>query len=485
MQANTRSDQQQTHQSESAKQYDAIVIGSGQSGGPIATTLSKAGQRVALVERAHVGGTCVNVGCTPTKTMVASARIAHLVRRSADYGVHTGPVRVEMSEVRQRKRDIVESFRSGSLRSIQNSDGVELIRGEASFADPDHASGRFHVEVKQEDGALHLLTAGQVIINTGTRPHIPDLPGLSTVPYLDNASVMELDQVPDHLLILGGGYIGLEFGQMFRRFGSNVTIVQRSKQLLGREDDDVAEEVASILREDGIEILLETEAQSVSQQPDGTIQLQVKSADGLRTLAASHLLVATGRQPNSDMLQLQKVGVKTDKRGNIQVDEKLQTNVPGIYALGDVKGGPAFTHISYDDFRIMRQNLLGSGGATTNGRFVPYTVFIDPELGRVGLSESEAKQLGHNIGVAKLPMANVARAMEMDETRGFMKAIVDMDSKQILGCAILGINGGEVAAVLQVAMMGKIPYPTIQNAIFSHPTLAESLNNLFTTLNSG
>ncbi len=482
MQAPATSAMQQDQQAEGAHEYDAVIIGSGQSGGPLATTLANAGQRIALVERAHVGGSCVNVGCTPTKTMVASARVAYLAHRGADYGVHTGAVRVDMGEVRQRKREMVESFRRGSLRSIQNSEGLDLIYGEARFADPSGTPQRFQVEIRRDDGTQHVLAAQRVIINTGGRPRIPDLPGLSAIPYLDNASIMELDSVPDHLLILGGGYIGLEFGQMFRRFGSKVTIVQRSKQLLTSEDRDVADAIATILREDDIVVLLDTEAQRITQRPDGTIDLQVKSAEGVSTLTASHVLVATGRQPNSDMLQLQKVGVKTDEAGTIQVDERLETNVPGIYALGDVKGGPAFTHISYDDFRIMRQNLLGSGGATTRGRLVPYTVYLDPELGRVGLSEAQAKQQGRNVGVAKLPMENVARALEMDETRGFMKAVVDRDSKEILGCAILGINGGEVAAILQVAMMGRIPYPEIQNAIFAHPTLAEALNNLFTTL---
>jgi pyruvate/2-oxoglutarate dehydrogenase complex dihydrolipoamide dehydrogenase (E3) component len=485
MQANSATQnvqQPQTQQTPHVREYDMIVIGSGQSGGPLATAMSEAGRQVALIERTHVGGSCVNVGCTPTKTMVASARVAYLARRSADFGVHTDGVRVEMSEIRARKRQMVESFRSGSLRSIEQAETLDLIRGEASFADQDDRAGYFQVEVSQEDGARLALAAKQVVINTGTRPHIPDLPGLSAVPYLDNANLMEVDSVPPQLLILGGGYIGLEFGQMFRRFGSKVTIVQRGKQVLAREDADIADAVAAILREDDIELLLEAEAQSVAQKPGGMIELQVQSPAGRQTIAATHLLVATGRQPNSDALQLQKAGVKMDERGHIQVNDRLETNVAGIYALGDVKGGPAFTHISYDDFRILRQNLIDTGDATTRGRIVPYTVYIDPELGRVGLSEEEAKRQGRNVGVAKLPMENVARALEMGETRGLMKAVVDRDTKQILGCAILGIHGGEVAAILQVAMMGQIPYPEIQNAIFTHPALAESLNNLFTTL---
>ena len=490
----TSAPQSSASQSSAPQAYDAVVIGSGQGGGPLATTLAKAGKRVALVERAHVGGTCVNVGCTPTKTMVASARVAYLARRAADYGVHTCPatsdetndvttdVTVDMVKVRQRKREIVERFRRSAERSIENTEGLDLIYGEAHFAEQEDGDKGFRIEVVRGDGTKLILTAGQVFINTGARTSVPDLPGLSSVAWLDHASIMELDSVPDHLLILGGGYVGLEFGQMFRRFGSQVTIVQRGKQLLTREDTDVAEEVTAILREDGIEVLLNAMAQEVAQKQDGTIHLQVTLPDGARTLIGSHLLVAAGRTPNSDSLHLDRIGVQTDEKGNIQVNERLETNVPGIYALGDVKGGPAFTHISYDDFRILRTNLLGHGNATIKERIVPYTIFIDPELGRVGMGEDEARRQGRTIRVAKMPMKLVARAQEMDERRGFMKAIVDTESKQILGCAILGVHGGEVAAVVEVAMMGKLPYTEIQDGVFSHPTLAESLNNLFATL---
>ena len=468
------------------QEFDALVIGSGQSGGPLATTMAESGRRVALVERAHVGGSCVNFGCTPTKTMIASARVAHLVRRSNDYGVHTGAapaaMQVKMTAVRQRKRKMVESFRSGSQQSIEDAEGVTLIRGEARFADQADTAKGFLVEVVQDEQVVRRLRAAQIFINTGTRTRMPDLPGLSSINYLDNASIMELDHVPEHLLILGGGYIGLEFGQMFRRFGSHVTIVQRSEQLLSREDEDVAVAVAEILREDGIEVLLEAEAQRVSSGADGTIQLAVKLPEGLRTLTASHVLVATGRQPNSDRLRLEKVGVKTDKQGYIQTNKRLETNVPGIFVLGDVKGGPAFTHISYDDFRILRSNLLRGGNATTEARIIPYTVFIDPELGRVGLSEVEARQQGYKVQVAKLPMAQVARAMEMGETRGFMKAVVDGETQRILGCAILGVAGGEIATMIQIAMIGDLPHGALRDGVFSHPTLGESLNNLFSRL---
>lgn len=456
--------------------YDAIVIGAGQAGGPLASALAGAGNRVALIEREHVGGTCVNVGCTPTKTMVASARVAYLAHRGDDYGVQTGPITIEMKKVRQRKRAIVESFRSGSERSIKNSRDVDLLMGEASFVDARS------VTVRLMDGQTLHLSAENFFINAGARPAIPALEGINDVPRLDSTSIMELDSVPEHLIILGGGYIALEFGQMFRRFGSEVTILQHSKQLLAREDSDVAEEVAKILREDGINVLLEASASRVSRTSTGRIQLSVMLGSGERTLVGSHLLVAVGRVPNTELLNLEAAGVEKDKRGFIKVNERLETNVPGIYALGDVKGGPAFTHISYDDFRIIRTNFIQHGHATITDRIVPYTVFMDPQLGRVGLNESDAKAKGYNIKVAKLPMSSVARALEIDETRGFMKAIIDIESKQILGAAVLGVEGGEIMGALQMAMLGKVPYTVIRDAAFAHPTLIESLNNLFMSL---
>ncbi len=456
--------------------YDAIVIGAGQAGGPLSTALANAGWKTAIIERVHVGGTCINEGCTPTKTMVASARVAYLARRGADYGVHTGPVTIDMVKVRQRKRDIVDSFRGGSERRIERTAGLDLLMGEASFTGPKT------LEVLLNAGETCQLTASTIFINAGERPAKLALAGIENVPTLDSTSIMELDTVPEHLLIIGGGYVGLEFGQMFRRFGSQVTVIQRGAFLLSREDPDVAGEVAHILREDGIEVLLETKPVRVEQTAQGTIHLTVHTPAGERTLRGSHLLAAAGRVPNSDWLNLDAAGIQTDKRGSIQVNERLETNVPGIYALGDVKGGPAFTHISYDDFRIIRTNLLENGKASTRERLVPYTVFIDPQLGRVGMSETEARAHGHNIKVAKMPMNYVARALEVDESRGFMKAVVDAGTGQILGCAVLGIEGGEIMAVLQMAMMGKVPYTVLRDAVFAHPTLAESLNNLFSTL---
>jgi len=457
-------------------QYDAIVIGAGQAGGPLSTALARAGWKVAIIEREHVGGTCINEGCTPTKTMVASARVAYLASRAADYGVHTGPISVDMTVVRKRKRDIVESFRSGSQRRIESTSGVDLLMGESYFVEPKV------VEVRLSTGEIRRLSAGTIFINAGARPSKPSIEGLEQVQTLNSTTIMELDTVPEHLLVLGGGYVGLEFGQMFRRFGSQVTIIQRGSHLLAREDNDVADAVADILREDGISLLLETTPVRASQDKDGAIRLTVRTPEGERALTGSHLLVAAGRTPNSDWLNLAAAGVQTDKGGFIHVNERLETNVPGIYALGDIKGGPAFTHISYDDFRIIRTNLLEHGNATIHDRLVPYTVFIDPQLGRVGLSETDAQKSGRTIKVAKMPMNDVARALEVDESRGFMKAIVDADTGHILGCAILGIEGGEIMAMLEIAIMGKLSYTVLREAIFAHPTLAESLNNLFSSL---
>jgi dihydrolipoamide dehydrogenase len=455
-----------------SKRYDAIVIGSGQGGNPLSMALAKAGKKTALIERQYIGGTCVNYGCTPTKTMFNSARVAYLSRRSSDYGVHTDPVSVNMTEVRARKQGVVQSFRDGGLRGIEGTSGLDLLKGEACF------TGAHSIDVQLKDGGTVSLTADNIVINTGGRPAKPDLAGAENISFLDSTSIMELDEVPEHLLVMGGGYIGLEFGQMFRRYGSQVTIVQRSERLLNREDDDVADELAKILREDGITLFLKAGAVSVAQS-GGVTSLTVRTADGEQTLTGSHLLVATGRTPNTEDLNLAAAGIETDKHGFIRVNDRLETNVPGVYAIGDVKGGPQFTHISYDDYRIMRTNLIEGGDATVKDRMVPYTVFIDPQLGRVGLTEADARARGLNVRIARLPMTSVARAIEMSETRGFIKAVVDAETKLIVGCSVLGVEGGELMAMIQIAMMGGVSYTKIRDAIFAHPTLAESLNNLF------
>lgn len=458
------------------RHYDVVVIGAGQAGGPLAGAFAKAGRKTALIEREHVGGTCINEGCTPTKTMIASGRVAYLARRGADYGVETGPIAVDMRTVRQRKRAIVESFRGGSERQLEETEGLDLLRGEARFTGPKSLS------VALDDGTTRALSADLVFINTGMRPTMPPIDGLDSVPALNSTTIMELDAVPEHLIVLGGGYIGLEFGQLFRRLGSAVTILQRGGQLLPREDADVAEAVADILREDGVTVLLHTTTLRVGRTPEGGVICTVRGPEGERTIAGSHLLVAAGRAPNTGALHPAAAGVQMSAHGTIPVNERLETNVPGVYALGDVNGGPAFTHISYDDFRIIRANLLEGGDRTTTGRLLPYTVFIDPQLGRIGMSETEARKAGRAIRVAKMPMSSVARALEVDESRGFMKAIVDAETNRLLGATVLGLEGGEIASMLQIAMMGDLPYTALRDAVFSHPTLAESLNNLFGSL---
>jgi len=452
--------------------YDAIVIGSGQGGTPLSQALAGAGMRTALVEREHVGGTCINEGCTPTKTMVASGRVAYLARRAADYGVHVGTPRVDMVRVRKRKRDIVHLFRGGSQRRVENTQNLDLIFGYAQFLSPTSIS------IRDKKGQDRILTADRFFINAGCRPSVPQISGLKDVPFLTSTSIMELNLVPEHLMVLGGGYIGLEFGQLFRRLGSKVTIVQSRATLLTSEDPDVASAVADILKEDGIHLLFEARAEKVARH-GSRIHLKIRTNGKMRSLEGSHLLVATGRVPNSDTLNLVAAGIATDNYNFIQVNDKLETSTKNIYALGDIKGGPAFTHISYDDFRIIRTNLIEKGSASTKGRLVPYTVFIDPQLGRVGITETEAHLQNRAIRVAKMPMNYVARALEVDESRGFMKAIVDAQTGQILGAAVLGFEGGEIMAQIQLAMMGNLPYTVLQNAVFAHPTLSESLNNLF------
>ena len=453
--------------------YDAIVIGSGQGGTPLTQALANAGLRTALIEKIHIGGTCINEGCTPTKTMVASARVAYLARRGPDYGVRTGALRIAMERVRKRKRDIVVSFRSGNERRIAKTKNLDLIYGVASFTGPKSIVVR-----TSKRGERH-FTADRFFINAGCRPAVPDIPGLSEVPFLNSTSIMELAKVPAHLLVLGGGYVGLEFAQLFRRIGSRVTVVQRAPQLLGGEDKDIAEAVAGILQEDGIQIHLNSAVEKVSRSRN-RITVKFRTAGKSRKLEGTPLLVATGRVPNSDTLNLPAAAISADAHGFIRVNEKLETSAKDIFALGDIKGGPAFTHISYDDFRVLRANLLESGNASTTNRLVPYTVFIDPQLGRIGLSEAEARAQNLAVRIAKMPMSYVARALEVDESRGFLKAIVDPTNNQILGAAVLGLEGGEIMAQLQIAMMGQLSYTTLRDAVFAHPTLAESLNNLFT-----
>lgn len=459
---------------DSCETYNVVVLGGGQ-GGALARMLAQAGRKVALVEKFHVGGTCVNVGCTPTKTLAYDARIAYLVRRSADYGVHTGPISIDWPAMRRRKAAVVTDFRQSVEQTLDKIENLDLLYGSAAFCGPQR------VEAQLNAGGSRQLAAPTVVIATGARPLVPQLEGLAQVPYLDSTSLMEVDELPRHLLVLGGGYIAVEFGQMLQRFGTQVTLIEAGGQLLGHEDPDIAEAMLKILREDGLEIHLSSKAQRV-RLVDGEIELTIQTPDGETTLRGSHLLVATGRTPNSDTLNLGAVGVLTDEKGFIRVNDKLETDAPGVYALGDIKGGPAFTHIAYDDARILHANLCSGKNASTQHRLVPYTVFTDPQLGRIGLSAQQARAAGLKVRIATLTLDQTARGSETDETRGLWKVIVDEATDQILGGAFLSIEGGEIATTLQVAMMGRLPYTALRDGTFSHPTLSESLNNLFLAL---
>jgi len=457
-----------------AETVDALVIGTGQAGTPLAGALAADGRRTAIVERGRVGGTCVLRGCTPTKTMVASARVAYLARRASDYGVRTGPVSVDLEAVRARKRDIVDAWSESERKHLEETEGLELVFGEARFV------AERTVEVALREGGTRRLSAPWVFLDTGSRPAVPPLDGLEDVPYLDSTSIMELGEVPDHLVVLGGGPLGLEFAQMFRRFGADVTIVERGSRLAAGEDEDVSDALREILEEDGLRVLTDADASAVrGGDGSGPIRLSVRGPDGPVELAGSHLLVAAGRAPNTDRLDLAATGLATDERGHVQVNGRLETTVEGIWALGDITGHPAFTHTSYDDYRIVKANLLDGGDRSTEDRILTYTVFTDPQLGRVGSTERDARNEFREVRVAKLPMSRVARAIETDETRGFMKAVVDGGSGRILGAAVLGIDGGEVAAMLKLAMMGGLRAADLHHAVLAHPTLAESLNNLF------
>jgi pyruvate/2-oxoglutarate dehydrogenase complex dihydrolipoamide dehydrogenase (E3) component len=441
--------------------YDAVVIGSGQAGNPLSQKLADHGWTVALIEKEHLGGTCINTGCTPTKTMVASAQVAHYARHARTWGVETGAVHVDLASVVARKDRIVDQWKSGIERKIEARKNLHLYRGQARFIGPQR------LRVGNEE-----LESARIFINTGARPAIPRLDGLDRIDYLTNVSIMQLREVPDHLLVLGGGYIGLEFGQMFRRFGSQVTIVHRDAHILPREDSDVTSELQKTLEGEGIRFLLQANTTHVEKQ-NGQIVLTVATGDSSETVRGSHLLVATGRRPNTDDLGLESTGVQLTPQGFIKVNGHLETNVPGIWALGDVKGGPAFTHISFNDYQIVYGNLIEGKNLSTDHRLVPYAVFTDPQLGRVGLTETEARAAGYKLKVGKIPTAWVARAIERDETAGLMKVVVDAVTDKILGAAILASDGGELVQILEFVMLAGAPYTLMKGAIYIHPTLAE------------
>ncbi|MDF2432595.1 MAG: hypothetical protein JWP44_2226, partial [Mucilaginibacter sp.] len=420
--------------------------------------------------------TCVNDGCTPTKTMIASAKMAYLAANSGPLGIKIKKYSVDMPAIVKRKDDVVHQFRNGSQKGLEATKNLDVIFGEAAF------TGDKTIAVNLNSGRSKEFTADQFFINTGAKTVIPQIEGLDEIKYLTSTTILDLDRVPEHLLILGGNYIGLEFGQMFRRFGSKVTILERSARILPREDEDISDELVKILDAERITIHTNTTATKFKQKPGGKINAVVLKNGKEEKIKCSHVLIAVGRIPQTEALNLSKTKVEMDERGAIKVNDELETNVKGIYALGDVKGGPAFTHISYNDYAIVYRNMVENEKLTIKDRPVPYCMFTDPQLGRIGISEAAAKKQGLNYKVAKLPMARVARAIETGDTRGFMKAIVDADTKQILGAAILGAEGGEIMTVLQMAMMGGITYEQIRWCVFAHPLYAESLNNLFMAL---
>jgi pyruvate/2-oxoglutarate dehydrogenase complex dihydrolipoamide dehydrogenase (E3) component len=441
--------------------FDAIVIGTGQAGPPLAAKLAKAGQKVAVIERGRFGGTCVNTGCIPTKAMVASARVAYMARRGADFGVDiTGAIHVDMKRVKARKDQISRASRTAVEGMLDKTPNCTVYRGQARFAS-DHV-----VEVGGE-----ALAAQQIFINVGARASKPNIPGLNEVSYLTNSSILEIDFLPENLVILGGSYVGLEFGQMFRRFGSKVTIVERGPGLLKREDSDVSQAIRDILLKESIEVKLNSDCVELNKASDG-IEMRTNSADG-PTVQGTHVLIAAGRKPNTDDLGLENTKLQRDARGYIEVDDELRTSVPGVWALGDCNGRGAFTHTSYKDFEIVSANLLDGATRRVSDRITAYAVFIDPPLGRVGMTEAEVRASGRNALIAKRPMSKVGRAYEKSETQGFMKVLVDAESKEILGASILGTGGDEAIHCILDVMYAKAPYTVLQHAVHIHPTVSE------------
>ncbi len=458
------------------ERYDVVVIGSGEGGKYLAWHMAQAGRRTAVVERRWIGGSCPNINCLPSKNEIWSAGVVKTVTRAGEFGVTTGPVSVDMAKVLQRKRDMVDGLIAFHLERYQAS-GAELIMGSARIVAPKT------VEVALNNGGTRRLITGKLFLDLGTHAGIPPVSGLADAQPLTNIEALELDRLPGHLLVLGGGYVGLELAQAYRRFGSRVTIIDHGPRLAGREDPDVSEEVRSILEAEGVEVLLSTEVEQVEGRSGEHLRVSVRTPDGQRILEGTDLLVAAGRTPNTRGIGLEEASVELTDRGYIRVNERLETTAPDTWAIGECAGSPQFTHLSLDDFRVIRDNLSG-GHRTIEGRLVPYCMFIDPPLARVGMSEREARDSGVHVRVAKLPMRAMLRTRTTSDNTGFMKALVG-DDDRIVGFSMIGPDAGEVMAVVQIAMMAHLPYTSVRDAILTHPTMAEGLNALFSNVPNG
>ncbi|PST82174.1 FAD-containing oxidoreductase [Pedobacter yulinensis] len=458
------------------KKFDAIVIGAGQAGLPMAGKLARAGKKTLLVEKRRLGGTCINDGCTPTKTLIASARMAHLARNSAALGIEIPGLKVDYETVRARAIAISDRFRASATENAEGTKGLRICYGAAVFLE------NKVIEVQHAAGRAERFTAPIIVINTGASPLIPDIPGIRGVNYLTSETVLDLQEIPRHLIIAGGGYIGLEYAQLFRRFGAGVTLIEQADRLLPHEDADACAVISEVFQKEGIAVMTGAKVTGFHPYGKSRVQLTLEGERSESRVTGSHVLLAFGRTPQTEGLGLENTGIRRDEEGHVLVDEFLETNVPGVFALGDVKGGPAFTHIAYNDHYLLSRRLLNGKKQSVKERLLSYCMFTDPQMGRVGVTENEAIQAGLDYACAKLPMRNVARAIETGETQGFMKAIVDRKSKKILGASIIGEAGGEIMSILQMAMMGGLTWEQVRYATFAHPLYAESLNNLFMSL---
>jgi pyruvate/2-oxoglutarate dehydrogenase complex dihydrolipoamide dehydrogenase (E3) component len=456
------------------ERFEILILGSGAGGKLLAWHMARSGRKTAVVERRYIGGSCPNINCMPSKNEIWSAKVAHLARNGADFGTMTGPVRVDMAKVRQRKRDMVDRQIAAHLQNYKSS-GAELILGAGRFVAPKT------LEVRLNDGGTRVLTGDQVFLNIGTHAAIPSVPGLEAAEPLTNIEALELDYLPQHLIVLGGGYVGLEFAQAYRRFGSRVTIIQRGPQLMDREDPDVADEVQRILSDEGIQVLLAAETLHARGRSGKEVSLVVRTSSGEQNIEGSDILVAAGRIPNTAGIGLEEAGVELDGRGYIRVNERLETSASEVWAIGECAGSPQFTHVSADDFQIIKDNLAG-GKRSTRDRLIPYCMFTDPPLARVGLTEGEAQRRGVTARVAKLPTSAVLRAQATGERQGFMKALIGGSDDRILGFTMIGADAGEVMAAVQTAMLADLPYSRLRDAILAHPTMAEGLGSLFSNV---